>query len=159
MGGISATKTMIPWMDKATAPMLQVPLLQQPTMVSLLPVCHGMHLWWHLNFFLTKDGEAPQMPLMQLLTVLRFPISNNSWGGRVTDAKDIIAEAANKGHLFCAAAGNSTSNNDQSPHYPSNYDLPSVLSVAASNSSDKLAWFSSTSDIRPLTWLLREKVS
>ena len=40
--------------------------------------------------------------------------------------KDAIASAANKGHLFCAATGNSAANNDKSPHYPSNYDLPSV---------------------------------
>ncbi|MDA1017739.1 MAG: S8 family serine peptidase, partial [Planctomycetota bacterium] len=40
-------------------------------------------------------------------------------------------------------AGNSSSNNDASPHYPSNYDVENVISVAATDHRDNLASFSS----------------
>ena len=106
---------------------------------------------WHASLaalkFLSDEGwgsTADAIDAVAYCAAMDFPISNNSWGGGGYSQamKDVIAAAANKGHLFCAAAGNSATNNDKSPHYPSNYDLPSVLSVAASNSSDKLAWFS-----------------
>jgi subtilisin family serine protease len=72
-------------------------------------------------------------------------ISNNSWGGGgFSSAMNIsLQNARNAGHVFVAAAGNSSSNNDLSPHYPSNYDLDNVISVAATDHNDSLAWFSS----------------
>ena len=106
---------------------------------------------WHASLvalkFLSDEGwgsVADAIDAVAYCAAMDFPISNNSWGGGGYSQamKDAIAAAANKGHLFCAAAGNSATDNDKTPHYPSNYDLPSVLSVAASNSSDKLAWFS-----------------
>ena len=76
-------------------------------------------------------------------------ISNNSWGGAPFDQAllDAIQRAANAGHLFVAAAGNGDwlgrpLNNDVTPHYPSNFDVSSILAVAATNSSDRFAWFS-----------------
>ena len=47
-----------------------------------------------------------------------------------------------EGILFVAAAGNSSSDNDRSPHYPSSYDLGNVVSVAAVNRNDQLSSFS-----------------
>jgi|GEM_PF-6702472 len=46
--------------------------------------------------------------------------------------------------LFIAAAGNSSSDNDAiaTPNYPSNYDLNTIIAVAATDSSDALASFS-----------------
>jgi subtilisin family serine protease len=41
-----------------------------------------------------------------------------------------------------AAAGNDGSDNDKRPHFPSNYDLPNLISVAALDRNDKLASFS-----------------
>ena len=41
-----------------------------------------------------------------------------------------------------AAAGNDASDNDSFPSYPANYEVPNVISVAASTSSDNLAGFS-----------------
>ncbi|MEW6218062.1 MAG: S8 family serine peptidase [Thermodesulfobacteriota bacterium] len=46
------------------------------------------------------------------------------------------------GVVFVAAAGNDGTNNDTEPHYPSSYDCPNLLSVAATDSSDNLAGFS-----------------
>jgi thermitase len=79
----------------------------------------------------------------------RIPISNNSWGGGgySQSLRDAIARADAAGHLFVAAAGNGGAdgvgdNNDATPHYPSNYDVPNVISVAATDNRDALASFS-----------------
>jgi thermitase len=76
-------------------------------------------------------------------------ISNNSWGGGgfSQTLKDAIAKADASGHLFVAAAGNGGSDgvgddNDAVPHYPSSYDNPNVVSVAATDSNDSSAGFS-----------------
>jgi hypothetical protein len=72
-------------------------------------------------------------------------LSSNSWGGGGFSQalEDAIAAAGSAGMLFVAAAGNSGTNNDSIPHYPSNYDLPNVVAVAATNHNDNLASFSS----------------
>ena len=55
--------------------------------------------------------------------------------------KEAIDRAGQNGHLFCAAAGNSGTDNDRKPHYPSSYLSPNALAVAASDSADRLAHF------------------
>jgi subtilisin family serine protease len=71
-------------------------------------------------------------------------IISASWGStaRSRALGDAIKRAGDEGILFIAAAGNSSTNNDTRPHYPSNYDLPNVLSVAALTRNDVLARFS-----------------
>ncbi|MBN2474057.1 MAG: S8 family serine peptidase [Pirellulales bacterium] len=71
-------------------------------------------------------------------------LTNNSWGGGGYSSAlaAAIAAGGDAGMLFVAAAGNDGANNDLSPHYPSDYELPNVLSVAASDDADNLAWFS-----------------
>ncbi|HQR05482.1 MAG TPA: Ig-like domain-containing protein [Gemmatales bacterium] len=71
-------------------------------------------------------------------------ISSNSWGGGPYDAilDDVLSNAATKGHLFIAAAGNGGSDNDLDPFYPASYDSPNVIAVAATDNKDKLAGFS-----------------
>jgi subtilisin family serine protease len=46
------------------------------------------------------------------------------------------------GTLFVVAAGNSARNNDTTPVYPCNYDLPNLICVAASDRDDARAGFS-----------------
>lgn len=67
-----------------------------------------------------------------------------SWGSTSNSKalKDTISAAGDAGILFVAAAGNDGSNNDRRPHYPSNYDLPNVISVAALDRADNLTSFS-----------------
>lgn len=71
-------------------------------------------------------------------------LSSNSWGGGgfSQTMKDAIERAHEAGILFIAAAGNSGTNNDTLPHFPSNYQVPNIIAVAATNSDDQLAGFS-----------------
>ena len=67
-----------------------------------------------------------------------------SWGStsRSKALEDAIRAAGDAGILFVAAAGNNGTDNDRRPHFPSNYDLPNVISVAALDRTDALASFS-----------------
>ncbi len=76
-------------------------------------------------------------------------ISNNSWGGGGASQalRDAIASADAVGHVFVAAAGNGGADdigddNDATAHYPSSYDNPNVVAVAATDNRDQLASFS-----------------
>ncbi len=76
---------------------------------------------------------------------LNVDLMSNSWGGggRSQALYEAILKAADKGIIFTAAAGNSSSNNDTSPSFPANYDIPNVVSVAALTAQNDLAYFSS----------------
>ena len=72
-------------------------------------------------------------------------IMNASFGGVGFSSvmNDALNRANQAGVLFVAAAGNDYgNNNDLSPHYPSSYDVPNVVAVAATDHRDQLAWFS-----------------
>ena len=71
-------------------------------------------------------------------------VLNNSWTGAGFSQAlaDEIAKANANGILFVAAAGNSGTDNDRAPVYPASYDLPNVISVAATTNTDALATFS-----------------
>lgn len=55
---------------------------------------------------------------------------------------DIIEYANQKGVLIVASAGNDSNDNDMIPHFPSGYDLPNIISVAATDQNDKLTSYS-----------------
>ena len=71
-------------------------------------------------------------------------VLNNSWGGEEYSQAlaDAVAVTDSRGQLFVAAAGNDSSDNDSAPTYPSSFEYPNVISVAATDNSDELAWFS-----------------
>jgi len=69
-------------------------------------------------------------------------IINASWGGGgYSQAMKDAIDAANE-VLFVAAAGNANKNTDDEKHYPSSYDSPNIMSVAALVSSTQMAFFS-----------------
>jgi len=70
--------------------------------------------------------------------------TNNSWGGGgfSTALRDAIDAGGRAGILCVAAAGNDGSNNDTTAHYPSSYAGSSVIAVAATDRSNRLASFS-----------------
>jgi subtilisin family serine protease len=63
-------------------------------------------------------------------------------GGRNPLQEEAIADAASLGIAFVCAAGNEGADNDSTPFFPANYDLPGIISVAASDQNDGLASFS-----------------
>lgn len=71
-------------------------------------------------------------------------IINASYGGSnfSQSAYNAIKYANNNDVLFVAAAGNSSNDNDIDPHYPSSYNLPNIIAVAATDQDDVLASFS-----------------
>ncbi len=71
-------------------------------------------------------------------------VSNNSWGGYVASPAEraAFADQIDAGIVVVTSAGNLGSNNDVTPHYPSDYDLDGIISVAASDDLDLMATYS-----------------
>jgi subtilisin family serine protease len=71
-------------------------------------------------------------------------ILNNSWGGDGYSQAlaDVIRRAHQSDMLFVASAGNSSRDIEMMPTYPASYKEPNVVTVAATNNQDMLAWFS-----------------
>ena len=102
--------------------------------------------------FLAADGSGDTADAIEALnyaTAMRnkgvnIKLTSNSWGGGGYEQalRDAIARTASAGMLFVAAAGNEGVNNDAAASYPANYDLPNVVSVAATDRFDVLADFS-----------------
>lgn len=78
-------------------------------------------------------------------TELDVDLMSNSWGGlgRSVFLYEAIKRASDKGIIFTAAAGNSSSNIDLSPSYPASYDLPNMVTVASLTAKNELSPFSS----------------
>lgn len=97
--------------------------------------------------FLTDRGSGTTENAIKSIdyaTKVGVDIMSNSWGGGgfSRGLKESIERASEAGIIFTAAAGNSGTNNDSRPHYPSNYEVPNVISVAAHTDQDQLAYFS-----------------
>jgi subtilisin family serine protease len=71
-------------------------------------------------------------------------VINASWGGPAFSQAlySAIRRANENGVLVVAAAGNDGVNTDSSPDYPAAFDLPNLISVAATDRSDRLVDFS-----------------
>ena len=111
---------------------------------------------WHVKImplkFLGRGGfgttddaiEAINYAIDRKKHGVNIRIISASWGStmRSQALEDTIRAAGDAGILFVAAAGNDGSDNDRRPHFPSNYNLPNVISVAALDRNDNLASFS-----------------
>jgi subtilisin family serine protease len=75
-------------------------------------------------------------------------VTSNSWGGAPEAPafdqalSDAIAAAGAADILNVFAAGNNNTNTDAQPFYPASYNVPNVVSVAASDQNDNRASFS-----------------
>lgn len=71
-------------------------------------------------------------------------IMSNSWGGGVYSValEEAISAADDAGILFIASAGNNGKNTDRRKTYPAGYNIPNVISVAATDRNDELASWS-----------------
>ena len=97
------------------------------------------------GFGTTKDAiEAINYAVDRKQKGVNVRVINASWGStlRSKALEDAIRAAGENGILFVAAAGNASTDNDKRPHYPSNYALPNVISVAATDRNDALTSFS-----------------
>jgi len=70
--------------------------------------------------------------------------TNNSWGNAYNARAmfDAIDAHRERGILCIAAAGNESADTDRYPLFPAGYDLPNVISVAATDRSDGLPYWS-----------------
>lgn len=98
--------------------------------------------------FLDANGRGTisnAIRAIEYATRMKAHIMNNSWGGGPFSPtlERAIRDANDAGILFVAAAGNSNTDNDAAPHYPSSYDVPNVLAIMATDQSDAKAGFSS----------------
>ena len=94
--------------------------------------------------FLRKDGNGDTAASLNAIAYARKMGANViscSWGGtaRSQALADAIS-ATNK--LIVCAAGNSGVNTDTIPQYPSGFDNPQIISVAASDASDGIPSYS-----------------
>ena len=97
--------------------------------------------------FIGADGTgdvAGAVAALRYATAMGVRITNNSWGDTEYSQAlyDAIADANAHGDLFVAAAGNDGVNSDTTPTYPADFNLPNIISVGASDSTDHLAYFS-----------------
>lgn len=71
-------------------------------------------------------------------------IVNGSYGGGAFSqaAYDAMNRARDAGILFISSAWNDGTNNDSVPHYPSDYDLDNIITVAALDRNDQKASYS-----------------
>ena len=111
---------------------------------------------WHVEImplkFMSANGSGTVKDAIECINYVierkragvNVRVISASWGSTMYSRalEDAIRRAGEEGILFVAAAGNSSTNNDRQPHYPSNYQLPNVLSVAALTRLDVLARFS-----------------
>jgi subtilisin family serine protease len=97
--------------------------------------------------FLGQDGSGTSDDAAEAIIYaakMGAKVLSNSWGGGENSRtlQDAIQFASDRGALFIAAAGNESSNTDNIANYPSNYDVPNVVSVASSDRNDALSSFS-----------------
>ncbi|MHC4362930.1 MAG: S8 family serine peptidase, partial [Planctomycetota bacterium] len=97
--------------------------------------------------FLNSGGSGwtdDAIKCVQYSTLMGANLSSNSWGGGgySQGLKDAIDAAGAAGMLFVASAGNSSTNTDLNPHYPSSYDSESLISVMSTTHSDAKSGFS-----------------
>lgn len=76
-------------------------------------------------------------------------VINASWGpdrrngnGFSLALRDVITSVGQSGILYVTSAGNDATDNDVDPAYPASFDLPNLISVAATDRPDALAGFS-----------------
>lgn len=106
---------------------------------------------WDLRMMALKcfgeDGLGPTsaaVSAVEYATANGTKLTNNSWGGGGYSQTlyDAIAHADTANVLFVAGAGNDARDNDIYSFYPSNYELPNIISVASTDRNDNFSGFS-----------------
>lgn len=106
---------------------------------------------WDVSLMALKIGtdhggptNAGAIAAINYAVAMGATVSNHSYGVNPTQAlQDAITNAQANNHIVVVAAGNSSSNNDAFPAYPASYPQDNIIAVAATDSRDNLANFSS----------------
>jgi hypothetical protein len=96
-------------------------------------------------------GAQQYITMMRTQYNFNIVASNNSYGGYVPFSfaqYDAIKTSTEAGIPFVVAAGNGATNNDTLPFYPAVFNLPGVISVAASDNTDTLATFTQYGQVK-----------
>ncbi|MGH9175898.1 MAG: S8 family peptidase, partial [Vicinamibacterales bacterium] len=110
----------------------------------------GAGVNWNVSLLALKfideaggGSTADAIAALEYAADMGIQITNNSWGSLYYSQAlyDAIVELDGRGVLVIAAAGNDGINADAFGTYPAAYNLPNILSVAATDSSDQLASF------------------
>jgi hypothetical protein len=110
----------------------------------------GAGVNWNVSLLALKfiddaggGSTADAIAALEYAASMGIQITNNSWGSLYYSQAlyDAIAELDARGVLVVAAAGNDAVDADAVGSYPAAYSLPNILSVAATDSNDQLAWF------------------
>lgn len=102
---------------------------------------------WDTQLMSIKIAETNRVSLLGAITGILYAaengarVANHSWGGRINNPilEDVMASSPT---LHVCAAGNAKQDNEIAPSYPASYDLPNVISVAASTRRDSHLFFS-----------------
>ena len=118
---------------------------------ELEDVCTPFWHWDHIWNISHKYGGTPFTKSSYLINAISYatqqgiPILNYSGGGRAGQPEAAIQTAiANYPGLYVCAAGNwgqsdgTSQNNDNTPIYPSNFNLPNLISVGATDINDNI---------------------
>ncbi len=107
---------------------------------------------WHVRLmslkFMCSNGKgfvSDAIAALDYAIDKNVRVSNNSWGwsGDWSNAMaNALSNAQAAGHLFIAAAGNDSRNNETTPYYPSSFPHENVISVASIDIADALSTFS-----------------
>lgn len=96
--------------------------------------------------FMDSEGAGSTSAATEAInyaTMMNIPITNNSWGGG--GYSQAMYNAINRTGLFVAAAGNEGYNLNNRNSYPATYTCANIVSVAATDSRDRIASFSNYS--------------
>lgn len=107
--------------------------------VSIIPL-----KWLDSN---QTGSESDAVEAVAYATFMGVTLTSNSWNiptnsPQLQHLKQAIDDADTAGILFIASAGNKGVNNDTVAHYPSNYDSPNIIAVAATTRQDQLDYLS-----------------
>jgi Subtilase family len=102
---------------------------------------------WEAQLMGVKIADSNRVNLLAAITGVLYAaengarIANHSWGGLINNPilEDVMASSPT---LHVCAAGNGQSDSDVKPSYPAAYDLPNIISVAASTRRESHLFFS-----------------
>lgn len=105
---------------------------------------------WNVRIMPVKFIAYGSGTISDAILALNYAVTNGarvincSWGGSAysSSLKAAFQDVLNAGVLVVTSAGNSAKNTDNNSHYPSNYDLDNIISVASTDKNDELSYFS-----------------